>query len=135
MRSATAGCGTSWCGRTTRKPERFTAKKGQAIIWHARLLHGGDKQNDPMRTRWSQVTHYYFRDCSYYTPLYSDPFYGNIFFRQIVDIGTGEPVPNMISGREVPLWFQSQAIHHGPMGWVLMPLKRLKRKLMGQPAN
>ena len=31
------------------KPERFTAKKGQAIIWHARLMHGGDKQNDPMR--------------------------------------------------------------------------------------
>ena len=115
--------------------ERFTAKKGQAIIWHARLLHGGDRQNDPMRTRWSQVTHYYFRDCAYYTPLYSDPFYGNIFFRQIVDIGTGRPVPNMISGREVPFWFQSQAIHHSPMGWVLTPLKRLKRKLMGQPAN
>jgi hypothetical protein len=115
--------------------ERFTARKGQAIIWHARLLHGGDKQNDPMRTRWSQVTHYYFRNCSYYTPLYSDPFYGNIFFRQIVDIGTGEPVPNMISGREVPLWFQSQAVHHSPVGWILTPLKRLKRKLMGQPAN
>ena len=41
----------------------------------------------------------------------------------------------MVSGREVPFWFQRQAIHHGPMGWVLTPLKRLKRKLMGQPAN
>ena len=74
----------------------------------------GTRSANPMRTRWSQVTHYYFRNCSYYTPLYSDPFYGNIFFRQIVDIGTGEPVPNMVSGREVPLWFQSQAIHHSP---------------------
>lgn len=113
------------------KPERFTAKKGQAIIWHARLLHGGDKQNDPMRSRHSQVTHYYFKGCSYYTPQHSDPFYGNIFFRQLTDVATGESVPNTVSGHEVPFWFMSQAIYHGPMGWLKLPLSRLKRKLMG----
>lgn len=112
-------------------PERFTAKKGQAIIWHARLLHGGDKQRDPMRTRFSQVTHYYFRDCAYYTPQHSDPFYGNIFFRQLTDVATGKPVPNMVSGREVPFWFLAQAIYHGPAGYIMLPLSRLKQKLMG----
>jgi len=109
------------------KPERFTAKKGQAIIWHARLLHGGDKQNDPMRSRFSQVTHYYFRGCCYYTPQDSDPFYGNIFFRQLTDIASGRQVPNMVSGRKVPFWFLSQAIYHGPVGWLMLPLSRLKR--------
>jgi hypothetical protein len=114
------------------KPERFIARKGQAIIWHARLLHGGDKQNDPMRSRFSQVTHYYFRDCSYYTPQDSDPFYGNIFFRQLTDIATGDPVPNMVSGRKVPFWFLAQAIYHGPVGWIMLPLSRLKRRLLGR---
>jgi hypothetical protein len=109
------------------KPERFTAKKGQAIIWHARLLHGGDKQNDPMRSRFSQVTHYYFRDCAYYTPQDSDPFYGNIFFRQLTDVATGEPVPNVVGGHNVPFWFLAQAIYHGPVGWLMLPLSRLKR--------
>ena len=113
------------------QPARFTAKKGQAILWHAHLLHGGDRQNDVMRTRFSQVTHYYFKGCSYYTPQHSDPFYGNIFFRQLTDVTTGAPVPNMVSGREVPFWFLSQAIYHGPIGWLLLPLSRLKRRLMG----
>jgi Phytanoyl-CoA dioxygenase (PhyH) len=114
------------------KPERFTAKKGQAIIWHARLMHGGDKQNDPARSRFSQVTHYYFRGCAYYTPLYSDPFYGNIFFRQLTDVATGEEVPNMVSGHEVPFWFLAQAVNHGPVGAVKFVLSQLKRRLLGE---
>jgi hypothetical protein len=114
------------------KPERFTAKKGQAIIWHARLMHGGDKQNDPARSRFSQVTHYYFKDCAYYTPLYSDPFYGNIFFRQLTDVATGEEVPNMVSGHKVPTWFLAQAINHGPAGAVKFMLSRLKRRMLGK---
>lgn len=51
--------------------ETFCARKGQALIWTANLLHGGCKQNDLTLTRWSQVTHYYFENCSYYTPAYS----------------------------------------------------------------
>jgi len=33
--------------------ERFLARKGQALIWCANLLHGGSPQADPRRTRWS----------------------------------------------------------------------------------
>jgi hypothetical protein len=111
------------------KPERFVAKQGQAIIWHARLLHGGDRQKDPRRSRFSQVTHYYFRDCAYYTPQDSDPFYGSIFFREPIDIATGKRVPNMVSGRKVPYWFLSQSIYHGSVGLFMLPLSRLKRWL------
>ncbi|MEE3626424.1 phytanoyl-CoA dioxygenase family protein [Nitrospirillum sp. BR 11752] len=84
------------------KPEIFLAKKGQALIWSANLLHAGGKQNDLNRTRYSQVTHYYFDDCSYYTPLASDPFYGNIYFRNLMDISQGGQVANKICGHEVP---------------------------------
>jgi hypothetical protein len=46
-------------------------KKGQALIWHANLLHGGSKRRDESTTRHSQVTHYYFEGCKYYTPMMS----------------------------------------------------------------
>ena len=83
------------------KPELFRPQKGQALIWAANLLHGGSRQNDPMRTRWSQVTHYYFDDCAYYTPAFSDPLMGNLDLRQIVDITTGQPAPNIYVDRPV----------------------------------
>jgi hypothetical protein len=38
------------------KPMEFHAKKGQALIWSANLLHGGAAQKDLQRTRYSQVT-------------------------------------------------------------------------------
>jgi len=51
--------------------EYGTIKKGEALIWHANLLHGGAPQKDLARSRHSQVTHYYFADCKYYTPMNS----------------------------------------------------------------
>lgn len=87
------------------QPEYFHAKKGQALIWAANLMHGGTKQLDPSRTRWSQVTHYFFDDCAYYTPMMSDPFYGSVAFRTLTNIVTGEPVPNRVNGHEVPVRF------------------------------
>ena len=84
-------------------PKRFLAKKGQALIWLANLLHGGDKQESAGRTRWSQVTHYFFEDCAYYTPVASMPLIGPYAFRQIVDISTGERVENKILGQPVPV--------------------------------
>lgn len=81
--------------------DRFHARKGQALIWTSNLLHGGSKQNDPMRTRWSQVTHYYFHGCTYYTPLLSDPAYGKTYYREMTDIGTGQRIPNTYAGHLV----------------------------------
>lgn len=87
------------------QPEYFHAKKGQALIWAANLMHGGSRQLDPQRTRWSQVTHYYFEDCAYYTPMTSDPFYGSIQFRQLTNIATGQPMPNQYAGHPIPKRF------------------------------
>jgi hypothetical protein len=81
------------------QPQTFHAKKGQALIWAANLMHGGSRQLDPQRTRWSQVTHYFFEDCAYYTPMMSDVFYGRIDFRKLRNVVTGEVVPHQYAGR------------------------------------
>lgn len=44
-------------------------KKGQAFVWHARLIHGGGYQENKARTRYSQVTHYFFEGMRYTTPM------------------------------------------------------------------
>jgi len=35
------------------------AKKGDVIVWHSHLFHGGARIDDPKRTRRSLVTHYW----------------------------------------------------------------------------
>ena len=51
----------------------FNAKKGQALIWSANLLHGSIPIVDLGRTRYSQATHYYFDGCKkYYSPMFSN---------------------------------------------------------------
>jgi hypothetical protein len=81
--------------------EKFHARKGQALIWCANLLHGGSPQTDPTRTRWSQVTHYFFDDCVYYTPAFSDEPLGRLALRQIVNAADGVPKPNMYLGEVI----------------------------------
>lgn len=81
--------------------ERFLARKGQALIWCANLLHGGSLQTNPRRTRWSQVTHYYFDDCVYYTPAHSDEYLGRLDLREIVSIVDMAPKPNVYQGNPI----------------------------------
>ena len=37
----------------------FTAKKGDVLVWHANLVHGGEKITNPSATRKSMVVHYF----------------------------------------------------------------------------
>lgn len=83
------------------RPERLLVPAGTALIWAANLLHGGDEHRDRKRTRWSQVTHYYFEGCAYYTPMDSDPALGSIRFREPLDIRTGLPTRNVYQGQAV----------------------------------
>lgn len=83
------------------KPQQFLAKKGQALIWAANLMHGGSPQLNRDATRWSQVTHYFFENCAYYSPMMSDPFYGQIDFRELVNIGTGESMTHRYAGHPI----------------------------------
>ena len=39
--------------------EKFYAKKGDLLVWHANLFHGGDKHLDKNKTRKSVVFHYF----------------------------------------------------------------------------
>jgi hypothetical protein len=81
--------------------EVLLIRKGQAMIWAANLLHGGSKQNDYSRTRWSQVTHYYFENCIYYTPAFSDEALGEFAVRSIFNIAADRPEPNLYLGEEL----------------------------------
>jgi hypothetical protein len=76
-------------------PEHFLPRKGDALIWAANLLHGGSRQSDPNATRWSQVSHYFFENCCYITPMHSDVFIGKLALRELTDISTGAKVPNI----------------------------------------
>lgn len=81
--------------------DTFLARKGQALIWCANLLHGGSPQTDSRLTRWSQVTHYYFDDCIYYTPAFSDEALGQLQLRSLSAITDGQLRPNTYLGEAV----------------------------------
>jgi len=67
--------------------QEFLPKRGELLIWHANLLHGGKPVQDRSSRRWSQVIHYFFSDCLYTTPLRSfAPNGGGTFLRNPFDI-------------------------------------------------
>lgn len=102
------------------KRDVFHARKGQALIWTSNVLHGGSPQTDLSRTRWSQVTHYFFKGCRYTTPVANDVYGGKIFWRDTIDIRSGEIVPN----------FVSQPLPAPDDTWTL--LRKLASKLAGR---
>lgn len=67
-------------------------KKGQALIWDTRLIHGGAPVEDEALTRLSQVTHYFFHNCLYYSPLQSDVLNGRIRYIVPLDVATGKRI-------------------------------------------
>lgn len=51
----------------------FLAKKGDILIWHANLLHGGNPITNPAVTRKSMVLHYYAKDVICYHEVTQRP--------------------------------------------------------------
>jgi hypothetical protein len=74
------------------EPAYGTLKKGQALIWSANLLHGGMPLRDQSHTRHSQVTHFFFEGCRYYTPLRSGE--GYVEFRNPTWISEDATAPS-----------------------------------------
>lgn len=76
-------------------------QRGQALIWAANLYHGGCPILDSQRTRFTQVTHYYFEGCLYYTPLGSDPGIGRLHARKVCSAFDGQEVAQYYNGHLV----------------------------------
>ena len=53
--------------------EVFLARKGDILIWHANLIHGGLPVKDPGQTRRSMVIHYYAKDVIKYHEITERP--------------------------------------------------------------
>jgi hypothetical protein len=88
------------CGLEERK---LTCPKGSALIWASNLLHGGSPVLRADSTRFSQVTHYYFENCLYYTPIHSNRVAGELRLKSVFDISNRCDVPHTINGMELDL--------------------------------
>lgn len=99
---------------------------GDALIWAANLLHGGNPILREGATRFSQVTHYYFEGCRFYTPLHSDIASGEIALREsIVNIATRKKIDQTELYRGFSL-FKSFG------KWMDRRVSLAKRRIMGK---
>lgn len=90
--------------KSTYTKKKFLAKKGDALIWSSNIIHGGSPVEDPNSTRFSQVTHYYFENCIYYTPMLSNMVTNELFIRRnLIDIKTGKIVEQNFNGNKAQL--------------------------------
>ena len=83
------------------KPKTAVLKKGQAVIWTSHVVHGGGTILDRSRSRWSQVTHYFFDNCVYTTPLANTQALGKLLYRDVVDIANSNNVGSKITSSEL----------------------------------
>jgi hypothetical protein len=102
--------------------KKILLKKGQAVVWAANLLHGGSPILDKTRSRHSQVTHYYFDGCMYYTPKRSDFSRKKVHWRRICNIRTGQRVPHVYQGKPV-------TVKYLPSGFLYRAFIKLRRFL------
>lgn len=55
------------------RPQFFEARKGDVLIWHANLLHGGSTRKDLRLTRKALVAHYFAKGSFVYHDLAAAP--------------------------------------------------------------
>ena len=55
------------------KKKYLLAKKGDVLIWHHNLIHGGERIRNPKMTRKSMVFHYYAKDAIAYHEIKERP--------------------------------------------------------------
>jgi ectoine hydroxylase-related dioxygenase (phytanoyl-CoA dioxygenase family) len=91
------------------QPTVALLKKGQALVWTANVAHGGMAIAREGATRRSLVTHYYFENCLYYTPMHSHPEKGRFHLRLPANLKTGLWVWPRRDGKPVPLRFRTVA--------------------------
>jgi hypothetical protein len=83
--------------------QTYLPRKGEVLVWHANLLHGGLPVKNRKHTRWSQVNHFFFSDCLYTTPMHSFHFAaGGACLREPQDVATGLPRDDRVNGIILP---------------------------------
>ena len=66
------------------------------------IIHGGEKIVDPNRTRLSQVNHFFFSDCIYYSPMISNVITGEYAIKKdVFNIRTNQKVQQSYNGENV----------------------------------
>ncbi|GAA4406313.1 hypothetical protein GCM10023187_25630 [Nibrella viscosa] len=108
-------------------------KKGDVLIWSSNLVHGGTPIRGGNVTRWSQVTHYYFEGCMYYSPRFSDMFSNNLNLRHVINIATGQVVQHSENGKPIETIntgkFRYAVSHNFSLGVLL---KEVVKKVVGK---
>lgn len=81
------------------EPRYLHLKRGQCFIYAGNLSYAGSKPAEQSRSRWSQLTRYFFNDCAYWNPLHSDTGRGQFDYFEPVNIATGEKVVSTYLGK------------------------------------
>jgi len=55
------------------EPYEFLAKKGQVLLWHSNIVHGGARITRPDSTRRSLIVHYFGAEVHHYSDLFHRP--------------------------------------------------------------
>jgi len=97
------------CEQAGLEKEHFLAKKGDVLIWHANLVHGGGEILDEDLTRKSLVTHYCPASCSpnyfkihpdtVYKQNFADGFYASRHYD--IRPGSNNPQPIYTGGKDL----------------------------------
>lgn len=98
----------NYIARTGLPKKVIPLKKGQALVWAANVFHGGEPIQQPERTRHSQVTHYYFDQCLYTQPLWSDARSGRVMHKKVFDIAENRYVKPWYNGKPFRLPLEAQ---------------------------
>lgn len=92
--------------------KKFLAKKGDVLIWSSNIIHGGSPVTREGTTRWSQVTHYFFKDCYYYTPMLSNMVTRELYLRDnLENMVTGEKVVQTYNGDQLQTFRSGKKIY------------------------
>ncbi|HET7452591.1 MAG TPA: phytanoyl-CoA dioxygenase family protein [Thermoanaerobaculia bacterium] len=83
------------------KRRELAVRKGGVLIWSSNLLHGGSLIGERGSTRRSQVTHFFFEDCVWITPMFSNAKEGRFAVRTPFDMARGRVARITWNGRPV----------------------------------
>ncbi len=106
-------------------PVYFHAKKGDVLIWHANLIHGGSRRRDIQRSRRAVVCHYFVEGTFAYhdlSAIESRPFGGTCLLREERLAVAVDTVPSHTTNSDAILMIDELKLAHSGLmirGWAL----------------